>query len=128
VLYIDTSALAKLILEEPEPPALQDYLSGAGTVVSSAVALTELVRAACRVRSDLEGEARQLLEHVVLVNVDRRVLERAATLSPREIRTLDAIHLATAQMLGDELEVIVTYDARMGQAAREAGVKVDAPV
>jgi predicted nucleic acid-binding protein len=60
--------------------------------------------------------------------MDRQVLDQAATLAPGSVlRSLDAIHLATAQLLGSELRSIVTYDARMAQAASGLGLSVAAP-
>lgn len=127
MLYADTSALAKLVLAEPESPALRRYLADRTAPVSSALALTELVRAARRLRPGLVASAQRLAEHIVLVDVDRDVLARAAAVSPPEVRTLDAIHLATASLLGAELEALVTYDARMIEAARAAGMNVASP-
>ncbi len=127
VLYADTSALAKLVLAEPESPALRIYLAAHSAPVSSALALTELVRAARRLRPGLEAPAQRLTEHIILVEVDRDVLTRAAAVGPPEIRTLDAIHLATALLLGAELEALVTYDVRMVEAARASGMRVESP-
>ncbi len=71
--------------------------------------------------------AREQLEGVELIAIDNLVLERAATISPGVLRSLDAIHLATAQQLGTDLGVLVTYDHRLAQAAAELGLPVAAP-
>ncbi len=127
MLYADTSALAKLVLAEPESEALRSYLRDRGGLISSALVVTELVRATRRLRPDLEVQARRLLATIALVDVDGEVLALATTLAPVEMRTLDAIHIATALALGDEIEAILTYDSRMIDAARGAGLHVDTP-
>ena len=127
MLYLDTSALAKLVLAEPESNALRDYLRDGSVVISSALVTTELMRATRRLRPELEQQAMLLLSTVVLVNVDRQLLAAAATLARPEVRTLDAIHIATAIAVGDALDAMLTYDARMGEAARSAGIRVDVP-
>lgn len=127
MLYADTSALAKLVLSEPESEALRAFVRGRGTLASSALVLTELTRAARRLRPELEPQARGLVATLVLIDVDREVLTIAARLPPPEIRTLDAIHIATALALGDDLEAVLTYDARMTDATRAAGLVVEAP-
>lgn len=127
MLYADTSALAKLVLTEPESPALLAYLDGRGGVVTSALVTTELVRAVRRLQPNLEPRAYALIAGLTLIEVDREVLAAAATLPPPEMRTLDAIHLATALALGGEIEALLTYDVRMAAAARAAGLRAEAP-
>jgi len=127
VLYADTSALVKLVLTEPESAALLAYLDGRGDVVTSALVTTELVRAVRRLQPDLEPRAHALIAGLTRIEVDREVLTTAAGLSPSEMRSLDAIHLATALTLGAELDALVTYDVRMAEAARAAGLRVEAP-
>ena len=127
MLYADTSALAKLVLSEPESEALRGYMRERGPFVSSALATTELIRAARRLRLGLEAQAEQLLTTLVLIDVDRDVLQTASTVAPPEVRTLDAIHIASALALGRELEAVLTYDVRMAEAARAAGLRVVAP-
>ncbi|TAK75913.1 MAG: PIN domain-containing protein [Dehalococcoidia bacterium] len=127
MIYADTSALVKLVLTEPESSALLVYLRGRGDVVTSALAQTELVRTVRRLEPDLEPRARALIAGLIQVEVGGEVLAAAAALSPPELRTLDAVHLATALALGGELDAVVTYDARMAAAARSAGLRVEAP-
>lgn len=127
MLYTDTSALVKLVLTEPESAALLAYLDGRGGVVTSALVITELVRAVRRLDPNLEPRAHALIAGLTRIEVDREVLTTAAALSPSEMRSLDAIHLATALALGGELDAVVTYDERMAAAARSAGLRVEQP-
>lgn len=125
--YVDSSALVKLAVEEPESAALRRYLRRRRPLVSSALARTEVLRALL-----LEGEeglarGRSVLDRVDLVRVNDRILNAAATLLPVEVRSLDAIHLATARLLGADLDRIVTYDERMRGAAAAIGIRTAAP-
>ena len=70
---------------------------------------------------------RRLLQRLYLVHLDEDLLDAAAALDPGVLRSLDAIHLAAAQVFGDELTAVVTYDGRMSAAARLLDVPVDAP-
>lgn len=125
--YLDTSALMKLVVTEPESDALEAYLRPEYHLVSSAIAITELLRAVGRVQPQSEMQARSVLARVSTINVDERVLVDASAVGPPGLRTLDAIHLASALALGDELEALLTYDARMAEAARSIGIRVEAP-
>lgn len=127
MLYADSSALTKLVLDERESTALLAYLRDRGPIASSIIALAELIRAVRRLRPDLEADANAVLDGITLIDLDRESLETAATLEPAAIRTLDAIHIATALALGNDLEAIVTYDARMAAAARTAALEVATP-
>ena len=127
MLYADTSALTKLVLSERESEAFRAYVIDRERLVSSVLVITELVRATHRVRPDLDEEARAILADLTLLNLDRAILDAAGTLPPPQIRTLDAIHIASALTLGGELEALVTYDARMAEAARAARLRVEAP-
>jgi predicted nucleic acid-binding protein len=129
-LYLDTSAAVKLVQEETGSDALRRRLTAhPQTVLASSMILhTELLRATRRGRPDLLGNARDLLDHVVLLDVGWEACERAGLLDPDGMRSLDALHLASALMLAEDLEGIVTYDARLGDAASALGLKVVAPV
>ncbi len=87
----------------------------------------ELMRTIRRRRPVFAPAALRLLARVVEIDLDRSVLEAAATLQPASVRTLDAIHLATAATLGNNLEALVTYDTRMAVVARAAGLPVASP-
>jgi predicted nucleic acid-binding protein len=95
--------------------------------MSSALARTEVLRVLLPHGDEGLRKGRRALSNVTLVRVNDRVLNAAGILLPAELRSLDAIHLATAQGLGDELGTFVTYDTRMADAARELGYRVSAP-
>lgn len=126
-VYLDASAFVKLIFAEPESDALRDWLASHRERTSSALLRTEVLRAVrLRDASDL-ARARQLLDAVVLVPIDDAVLEAAGLLGPGALRTLDAIHVATARYLGSDVDALVTYDRRMIEAAGRLGLPVASP-
>lgn len=126
--YADTSALVKLVVREPETEALLAWLSDEGvSLATSDVARTELLRAVRRVVPQALSSARNVLSRIMMIAVDSTLLDEAARLDPIELRSLDAIHLASALRLGDELESFVAYDDRLASAARELGLTVVAP-
>lgn len=126
--YLDTSALAKLVVAEPESPALRSWLQSADRVpVACDLARTELQRAVRRAAPDRMPLARSVLDALTLTRVSTSVFEQAGRLEPSTLRSLDAVHLAAALDLGDDLEGLVTYDARLADAARIHGVPVTAP-
>jgi len=129
LLYVDSSALVKLVLAEPESAALRRLISDREHLVSSAVAAVEVVRAARRASKSnrVASQARDVIRAVHLLAVDLKVLERAADLAPTTLRSLDAIHLASALSLDDEIEAMVVYDDRFAAAARAAGLTVFSP-
>jgi predicted nucleic acid-binding protein len=127
-LYLDSSAFVKLIVEEPESAALRAYLAGTDArPVASALLRTEVLRAVRLVGHEALATAREALRRIDLVGIDDRLLDAAGLLDPRILRTLDAIHLATAIALGDDLEAILTYDQRLAAAARLVGLPTTAP-
>lgn len=127
-LYLDSSAFVKLVIEETESAAVQSLLaSRASRRVSSALLRTESLRAVRHLGPDALTIAREGLRRVDLIAIDDRILDSAGTLEPRVLRTLDAIHLATAIAVGDDLEAIVTYDERMVEAARLMGLSTATP-
>jgi len=127
VIYLDASALVKLVVPEPETAALRSELAGWDRHVSSALVRTEVVRACARV----SAAARRLAERVVasldLIAVDDAVLDAAGRLKPLELRTLDAIHLASAQALGPALGAMVAYDSRLIEGAEAANLPTVVP-
>lgn len=126
--YLDTSAAVKLVQQETDTDALREWLDERErALVSSRLLHTELLRATRRVRPDLLGQARELLDHVTLLDVSADICERAGLLDPDGMRSLDAIHLASALALVDELEGVVTYDMRLRAAAVAVGLDVVAP-
>lgn len=127
-LYLDSSAFVKLAVEEPETAALREHLAQRGSRrVSSALLRTESLRAVRHLGAEAVATVREGLRRIDLVAIDDRILDAAGTLEPRVLRTLDAIHLATAMAVGDDLELIVTYDERMVEAARLLGLSTATP-
>jgi predicted nucleic acid-binding protein len=129
LVYLDSSALVKLVVAEPESMALIERLRTWPERVSSALALTELPRALERAAAGpaAHRRSREVMGRVALVDVDRRILAAAAAVAPRTLRTLDAIHLATALTVREDLEAIVTYDRRLRAAAERVRIDVVAP-
>ena len=128
-LYVDTSALVKLLTVEPESGALRGYLSeaAADAVFTAAITRTELVRAAARLRdADVARQTTLLLTKLQFVEISTALLDAAAILPPPELRALDAIHLAAA-LTAPDLRAFVTYDRRLADAAADAGVVVVSP-
>jgi predicted nucleic acid-binding protein len=126
--YVDASAAAKLVLEEPESEALERWITRKGRVpVTSDLTRTELLRTTRRLAPERMPEARAVLDVMTVLTVSTANFERAATLDPESLRSLDAIHLASALELGDQLDSLVTYDARLTQAARLYGIAVVSP-
>ena len=124
----NASALVKLVVAEAETDALRAWLVAAERdPVSSDLARTELVRAVRRAAPDRVVRARVVLDAVTLLEVSTAIFEEAGRLDPVIVRSLDAVHLAAALSLGDDLDAIVTYDDRLAEAARANGVAVAAP-
>jgi uncharacterized protein len=126
-IYLDSSALVKLAVREPESLALRRYLRRRRPLVASALARTEVTRALLPLGPAAVRRGHDVLARVDLVRVNDRVLDAAGALLPAELRSLDAIHLATAQQLGADLARMVTYDDRMAAAASQLGLTVARP-
>ncbi len=126
--YVDTSTAVKLVVKERETAALLAWARSPDRVlVSSDLTRTELLRAVRRAAPDRLVQARTVLESMTLLTLATEQFERAAGLDPAGLRTLDALHLAAALALGDELEGIITYDDRLASAAHAQGIAVVAP-
>jgi uncharacterized protein len=126
MLYLDSSAIVKLVAREAETPALVDAVRSDPAIVSSALAWTEVTRAVARA-GGTRARATAVLERIALIPIDEGILEEAATIAPVELRTLDAIHLATALTVRDDLAALVAYDVRLIQAAEAAGLPAASP-
>ncbi len=127
--YLDTSALVKLVVAEPESDPLRSWLAEDDRrPVASDLVRTELLRAVRRTAPDRLVLARLVLEAVTTVQVGTSVFESAGRLDPDGLRSLDAVHLAAALELGDDLRGFVTYDERLAMAATANGIPVVAPV
>jgi uncharacterized protein len=126
-VYLDSSALVKLVVEEPESSALVAWLGAHRTRASCGLARVEVIRAVRAQGRPAINRARQLLERISLVRLDDALLDRAASFDGGSLRSLDAIHLAAAATLGESLSEVVTYDRRMAEAAGQFGLFVVAP-
>ncbi len=126
--YIDTSALTKLVVADAETVGLRAWFAERDRdPVSCDLARTELMRAVRRVAPDRVVRAKEVLDSVALITLTTEILEAAGRLDPTILRTLDAIHLAAALDIGDQLDGIVTYDDRLAEAALANGVAVVSP-
>jgi len=134
IFYADTSALVKLVRDEPESRALRSYLSDADLVCCD-LALTELPRAIQRAAAlspdllpvaSLLSRAEELLDSLALIPLDRDLLVAAGSLDEPALRALDAIHVAAASLVAP-LDGFVSYDERQAAAARLAGLRTFAP-
>ncbi|WP_298340015.1 type II toxin-antitoxin system VapC family toxin [Ferrimicrobium sp.] len=126
--YLDTSAAAKLVMAEPDSPAMARWAAvHESQVIASDLLRTELLRATRRTAPDRVQRARSVLDALTLLSLTSATFERAATLDPQQLRSLDALHIAVALELGDELDGIVTYDERMAAAASSYGIGVIMP-
>jgi len=125
--YLDSSAIVKLAILEPESLALRRYLARRQPLVSSALARAEVARALMPSGPAAVARGEEVLRRIQLLRINDRVLSEAGRLEPPELRSLDAIHLASARELGKSIRQIVTYDDRMGEAAQTLGWTLIAP-
>jgi predicted nucleic acid-binding protein len=126
-VYVDTSVLARVLLDEPDKRAIQRDLAKFGQRVASRLLRVELRRVG--LRRELLDRANALLVAVSLIPIDERILTATETLTPPTVGTLDAIHLATAVRLSREgkLDALMTYDKQLADGAREHGIAVLSP-
>jgi predicted nucleic acid-binding protein len=127
VLYLDSSALVKLVVVERESRALRSYLRRDPERVSCGLARTEVLRAVRPLGPAALELARRVLRAVNLVRLDDALLDAAGVLEPLTLRSLYAIHLAAAQLVAPTLRAVVTYDRRLADAAAALGYPVAAP-
>jgi predicted nucleic acid-binding protein len=127
--YADTSAVIKLLADESHSRAFAAfYDSNADTEwVSSALLRIEVTRAVTRAMPALLPDARDLLSAFSYIAIDDDVVEGAMNEPDRGLRSLDAIHLATARILADDLSAVVSYDDRLLKAAADAGLGIASP-
>lgn len=126
-IYLDSSAIVKLVVREAETEALKASLRGKRTIVSSALARTEVLRAVLAHGEPARKTAEKTLARIELLRVSDRLLREAGRLQPVGLRTLDAIHLASALALEDQLSQLICYDVRMARAAEDLGIKTVTP-
>jgi len=129
VIYLDSSALLKLVFCERESDTLQDWLvSRAGVpTVSSELAKVEVLRSCRRIDPSGLADARSLLGQLDLVPLAGAVVDRAGEVEGPGLRPLDALHLASALLLGTDLDAFVAYDVRLLRAAAQAGLETHQP-
>lgn len=129
MIYLDSSALMKLVRQEDETAALREWLSvrPEQPVVTSELGRVEVLRAARRVGGQVSTEARAVVGDLDLVPLDRAVQDLACDIANPLVRTLDALHLASAVLLSEELTAFIAYDHRLATAAQAAGLVVATP-
>lgn len=130
LVYLDSSAIVKLVVREPESPALFEWLETWSERISSGLARVEVPRALRRAGISGPGSRRRtqdVLDRIALLPVDPAILEAAGDVGPPELRPLDAIHLVTALSVGADLGAFVTYDERLASAATRSRIDVSAP-
>lgn len=126
--YVDTSAFVKLAVREQRSQAFRAWAErNNDPLVSSDLLRTEALRAGRRHSLAALAAVRSALDVLTLLSVTREICERAAELDPLILRSLDALHVASAMALGDDLQAVVTYDGRMAEAANHCGIAVIAP-
>ena len=127
--YADASAVVKLLTEETHSKAFAAFYDGHADAewVSSALLRIEVTRAVARAMPALLPEARDLLTAFSYIAMDDEVVDAAMSEPDRRLRSLDAIHLATARILGPELEALVAYGDRLIKAAADAGLATVSP-
>jgi predicted nucleic acid-binding protein len=125
--YLDSSAIVKLAIRENESVALRRYLRRRRPLISSSLARTEVMRALLPGGDVAVAAGRKVLTRLDLIRISTRILDEAAVLLPADLRSLDAIHLATARRLAHDLGAVVTYDERMAEAAMHLGHRVATP-
>jgi predicted nucleic acid-binding protein len=124
--YVDASALTKLALDEPDSVAMRRWYVERDRIVASRIGLIETRRAVARGPHD-PARLETIIGSAVAIELDAVIASRAAVVAPPSLRTLDAIHLATALALGPDLDAFVTYDDRLAEAARALGLPVVRP-
>jgi predicted nucleic acid-binding protein len=126
-VYLDTSVLGRVLLDEPDTPAIRRELGHFERHVSSGLLSVELHRLG--LRENMLALVSELLSGKVLIPVDAEILTAAETIAPPTVATLDAIHLATAVSLSSagQLDALMTYDKQLATGAREHGIEVLAP-
>ncbi len=127
MIYLDTSALAKLILDENESPALRRFLRGHSTLITSAITRVELTRAIRRAAPSQLSAAHRRMDSLVFLHLTESLLDSAGMVGAVALRTLDAIHLASALTVRSELDALVAYDKRLLDAASALGLPTACP-
>jgi predicted nucleic acid-binding protein len=129
LIYLDSSALVKLAVTEPESAGLRDWLAAQPNLVRVASTLirVEVPRAVWRAEPSALPESYLVIRRTTEIELTDEVLSKAASVRPATLRTIDAVHLASALVLRRELTTFVSYDKRLLAAAREAGLPTASP-
>ena len=125
VVYLDSSALTKLVVAEGETGALRSYLSARPEQVTSALTRVEVSRACLRAGGCDPARLEAVLERIAYLQLDATILRRAAGIRPPTLRTLDAIHLASALRIAPD--EVVAYDRRLIDAGGKRGLAISHP-
>ena len=128
MIYLDTSALLKLVFPEVGSDALQRYLPDEAVTVSSSLLLVEARRGTTRRAPARLPRLDVLLSRVRTIRVTDPIIESAGRLPDPMLRSLDAIHLATALLIRDDIDVLISYDDRLTAAAAAHGLRTVSPV
>ena len=126
VSYVDASALVKLVIAEAETGGMERWFAESERLLTSVIGIIETRRAVGRRRHD-SARLAYVIRSVEVIALGERIAEQAAAIAPSSVRTLDAIHLATALSLDQDLDAFLTYDDRMAEAARALGIPVVVP-
>ena len=129
MIYLDTTAIMKLIAHEPETPHLTDYLTARTDTTWFTCSLThaELLRATAHMPAEATDHAHHILDGLDTVAMTDRLITSATTLRPAPHRTLDALHIAAALTAQPHLHALVTYDPQLATAARHHHITTTNP-
>ncbi len=127
MIYVDNSALVKLVLPEAESSSMIEFTAQCDTLVTSAIGAIEFRRAVKRHYAQQLWAVERVLAEMTILELSHEVRRTAELLEPTILRTLDAIHLASALVIREELEAFVAYDERLLEAARLAGIPTVSP-
>jgi uncharacterized protein len=129
LIYLDSSALVKLVLSEPESTALAGWLAERADMplASSIVHRTEVSRAVWRADPSQLPRSYRQMRGVEIIALSRAIAESAGTVTPHGLRSMDAIHLASALAIRNDLDAFVAYDKRLLAAAQDAGLPTASP-
>ena len=124
--YLDSSAILKLIFQEDESNALVRTITD--QCATSSISRIEVIRIVQRTNPESLGFARQELSKLILIPISEAVIRVAESFTGMAtLRSLDAIHVASALLIHDSIEGLITYDAQMARNARELGLVVQSP-
>ena len=127
MIYVDNSALVKLVLPEAESSSMIEFAAKFDTLVTSTIGAIEFRRAVKRHYAQQLWAVERVLAEMTILELSHEVRRTAELLEPTILRTLDTIHLASALVIREELEAFVAYDERLLEAARLAGIPTASP-